>query len=125
MSEALSHRGDRIRDGHSHIDEEKCIDCGQCIRVCPYNAKKASSDKLEKFEHYKYKIALPAPALYGQFERLEDIDYIISGLYECGFDEVVEVARAAEIVSNYTRNYLKREGIKKPVISSACRWSAG
>lgn len=73
----------------------------------------------------KYKIALPAPALYGQFERLEDIDYIISGLYECGFDEVVEVARAAEIVSNYTRNYLKREGIKKPVISSACRWSAG
>ena len=110
----------RIRDGHSHIDEEKCIDCGQCIRVCPYNAKKASSDKLEKFEHYKYKIALPAPALYGQFERLEDIDYIISGLYECGFDEVVEVARAAEIVSNYTRNYLKREGIKKPVISSAC-----
>jgi len=38
----------RIRDGHSHIDDERCIDCGQCIRVCPYNAKKASSHRSGK-----------------------------------------------------------------------------
>lgn len=25
-------------DGHSHIDEEKCINCGKCANACPYNA---------------------------------------------------------------------------------------
>jgi hypothetical protein len=77
-------------------------------------------DSLEKFDNYKYKIALPAPALYGQFDKLDDIDYIISGLYRCGFDDVFEVARAAEMVSEYTRQYMKRADIPKPVISSAC-----
>ncbi len=110
----------RIQNGHSVIDEERCIDCGECIRLCPYKAKKALYDKLDKYNNYKFKIALPAPALYGQFDHLEDIDYVISGLYECGFDYVFEVAKAAEIVSEYTRNYLKRRDIAKPVISSAC-----
>ena len=97
-----------------------CIDCGECIRVCPYQAKKAIYDKFEDFSHYKYKIALPAPALYGQFENLEDVDYILTALLECGFDAVFEVSRAAELVSEYTRMYLKRKDVPSPLISSAC-----
>lgn len=69
---------------------------------------------------YKWKVALPAPTLYGQFEELEDVDYVLQGLLDIGFDDVVEVAQAAELVSAYTRLYLKTEGIVKPVISSAC-----
>ncbi len=110
----------RVRDGHAIIKEDKCIDCGECIRVCPYQAKKAIFDKFEDFADYKYKIALPAPALYGQFEELDDVDYILTALLECGFDAVFEVSRAAELVTEYTRRYMKREGIEKPVISSAC-----
>ena len=71
----------RVRNGKAIIKNERCIDCGECIRVCPYQAKRALHDKLEKYKDYKYKIALPAPALYGQFDKLDDIDYIISGLY--------------------------------------------
>ncbi len=110
----------RVRNGKAVIKNERCIDCGECIRICPYQAKRALYDSLDKFKDYKYKIALPAPALYGQFDKLEDIDYIISGLYRCGFDDVFEVARAAELVSEYTRHYMKRTDITKPVISSAC-----
>ena len=110
----------RVRNGKAVIRSERCIDCGECIRQCPYQAKRAIYDKLEKFKDYKYKIALPAPALYGQFDKVEDIDYIISGLYRCGFDAVYEVARAAELVSEYTRQYMRRKDLPKPSISSAC-----
>ncbi len=110
----------RIRNGHAVIKSERCIDCGECIRVCPYRAKIALCDKLEDFADYKWKIAIPAPALYGQIDKLDDLDYILTGLVELGFDDVFEVARAAEIVSEYTRQYLHRPDIIKPVISSAC-----
>ncbi|MBE6816867.1 MAG: 4Fe-4S dicluster domain-containing protein [Ruminococcaceae bacterium] len=110
----------RIKDGHAVIDDNRCIDCGECIRVCPHNAKKAVCGKLENMARFKYKIALPAPTLYGQFDNLDDVDYVLDGLTKIGFDDVFEVSKAAELVSAYTRLYLKTDGIKKPVISSAC-----
>ena len=110
----------RISNGHAVINHTRCIDCGECIRICDNNAKKAVVEKLEAMERFRYKIALPAPSLYGQFDNLEDVDYVLDGLLKIGFDEVFEVAKAAELVSAYTRQYLKTEGVKLPIISSAC-----
>lgn len=110
----------RVRDGHAQIDNLRCIDCGVCIKVCPHKAKKAVLDSMEQMSRFKYKIALPAPALYGQFDNLDDVDFVLQGLLDIGFDAVFEVSRAAELVSAYTRRYLKTEGIPKPAISSAC-----
>ena len=110
----------RVKDGCAVINPDRCIDCGECIRVCPQKAKRAECNKFSDMERFKWRIALPAPTLYGQFEELDDIDYCLQGLLDIGFDEVYEVSQAAEIVSEYTRLLLKTEGIKKPVISSAC-----
>ena len=110
----------RIKDGHAQINTERCIDCGECIRVCQQKAKRAVCSKLETMNRFKWKIALPAPSLYGQFDNLDDIDYVLDGLLKIGFDDVFEVSKAAELVSAYTRLYLKTDGVKKPAISSAC-----
>ena len=110
----------RIKYGHAVINEGRCIDCGECIRVCPNSAKKAKCSALSSMDKFKWKIALPAPTLYGQFDNLDDVDYVLDGLLKLGFDDVFEVSAAAELVSAYTRKYLKTDGVTKPAISSAC-----
>lgn len=110
----------RVRDGKAVIAPERCIDCGECIRICPHHAKRARFTHLSRLSDYIYNIALPAPALYGQFNNLDDIDYVLSGLKELGFDDVFEVSRAAELVSEATRKLMVTGNLQRPVISSAC-----
>lgn len=110
----------RVRNGKAVINNKKCIDCGECIRICSHHAKLAKRDTLDILNKYEYTVALPAPSLYTQFNNIKDTNLILNAILELGFDDVYEVSGAAELVSEKTRQYLDENKDKWPIISSAC-----
>ena len=75
----------RIRNNRASILNERCIDCGECIKVCANHAKVAVTDPLESIKRFKYPIALPAPTLYAQFQGVHQPEPIIASLFRLGF----------------------------------------
>ncbi len=110
----------RVRDGKASVIYEKCIACGECVRICPSHAKIPSYDHFEVINGYKYKVALIAPSLYGQFDNIKDVNYVLTAFKQIGFDFVFEVGVGAELISQVTQKAMLADTLTKPVISTAC-----
>ena len=111
----------RVRNGKAVIMQERCVDCGECIHVCPHHAMKARVDALDDvLGKYKYTVALPSSALYGQLPGLKSRTPILEGLTRIGFDDVFEVSAAAEAMSAVTHYELHYGSIPHPIITTSC-----
>lgn len=110
----------RVHNGKAYVISNRCIDCGECVRKCPYHAIKSSCEKLVDRTEYKYTVAVADASLYGQFNQLVDINYILTGLKKLGFDDVFDVSKAGEIISDLTKKLIAKDTQKKPLISSSC-----
>ena len=110
----------RVRQGKAAILSDRCIDCGRCIQVCPHRAIRSVSDSLDRLKDFRYCVAVPEPALYGQFRHLEQVDQVLNGLLHIGFHKIFEAAKAAEILAEYVARRIEGSPAKFPLISPQC-----
>ncbi len=110
----------RVRDGKAVISEELCIDCGTCISVCPSGAIVPITDPVAEISHFKYKVAVPSPVLYSQFESNIHPYIIHMAFKRLGFDEVVDVSTSSAALARALVKYMKKYRGRLPLISSHC-----
>ena len=110
----------RVNYGKARIIKEFCIDCGECVRTCQNHAKVVNRDTIRCLKDFEYTVALPAPSLYSQFNNITDVNIILTGLLNLGFDDVYEVAAAAEMVSEISKEYIENHKENWPFVSAAC-----
>jgi iron only hydrogenase large subunit-like protein/anti-sigma regulatory factor (Ser/Thr protein kinase) len=110
----------RVRRGKAFILEDRCIDCGECIRRCPNKAKYVVSGSWDDLSQYDYKVGLIPPSFYGQFEDMTQEEVRAALATSMGFDEVFDVATAADLVTSVMRDYISQHKGEGPFISPAC-----
>ena len=111
----------RVRNRKARILDQRCIDCGVCINTCPHGAIRSIHSSLDILEKYKYTVALPDQALFGQFTKVRDPNVVLTALLMLGFDDICEPAASAELIAKFAIED-KKDGSAPdgPTISSCC-----
>lgn len=111
----------RIRKGKALILEHNCIDCGECMRVCPTKAIHAKVDPLESTKEYTHKLLVFSTVMLGQFKVYKDYKKVIGFFKALGFDRVIGVDVGSFVLADLIREYLQVERSgKRPLISTSC-----
>jgi iron only hydrogenase large subunit-like protein len=113
-------RAIRVRDRKAIVISERCIDCGECLRVCQYDAVVPKTTATTDLKRFKFTVALPSPVLYSQFGHLVIPHEILLALKEIGFDHVYDEAIICEMTSRAIERYLDDHRTLKPRISVTC-----
>ncbi len=110
----------RVRGGRTSLLNDRCIDCGECVRVCPNHAIIPQTSSFSDFSRFKYMIAIPSPVFYSQFGKDISPAIILEALRKVGFDDAVDAACASESVSIAIQEYLDAVPSPRPFISPFC-----
>jgi len=106
--------------GQAVVLQERCIACGNCVKVCSQGAKKIHSQTdavLEYVLPYSKTVAIVAPSFAASFP--EDYKKIPSALRKLGFEYVIETAFGADLISNLYFSEFENDN-NQTIISSSC-----
>ena len=81
----------RVKNGLAIINDNKCIDCGDCAVVCPQQAIIVEQDDFSIISQYKTKVLLVPGVFFGQFPEKIKTGHIYAALKKLGFTQVFEV----------------------------------
>ncbi len=100
--------------------DDLCVDCGECINVCPENVFVPVINEISDFDKYEYKIAIPSRILYTQFSPDSSPDVIHDAIIKTGFDEVIDISQKINEMGFVMSEHIKCKTDGKPIISSFC-----
>ena len=113
----------RVRHGKAVISDEFCVDCGNCIGICPEGAIVVESDMIGGLSQFRHKVIVPSPVLYAQFDPRIHPYVIHLALKEMGFDSVIDVNTSTVALAKALELYLRNYKGRLPLIASSCPFS--
>jgi Fe-S-cluster-containing hydrogenase component 2 len=110
----------RVRQGKAQLIPELCIDCGSCLPACPSGAIRATTRSFAELDKFKFKVAVPAPVLFGQFPVGITPAHIVAGLRGLGFDAVWDFTVELALVNRAILDYVEHWEGSFPLVSVSC-----
>ncbi|MBE6336436.1 MAG: 4Fe-4S dicluster domain-containing protein [Lentimicrobiaceae bacterium] len=110
----------RVYDGKAHISESRCIDCGKCFKTCPTKAVYINQDDFESIFNFPCRVALIPSVFLGQFPNDISVSRIYAILKEIGFTHVFETESTTPIYTDAKNRYHYEHRDIVPLISTYC-----
>jgi iron only hydrogenase large subunit-like protein/nitrogen-specific signal transduction histidine kinase len=112
----------KIINGQAEVINERCIGCGNCIKVCSQDAKVflLTRPEVKALLQSDEKVAaIVAPSFPAEFPEISDHKAFVGMMRALGFDYVFEVGFGADLVAREYKKLLKNRQ-ESGYISSDC-----
>ena len=110
----------RLRNGKAVLSPDRCIDCGNCFKVCPTKSIYIKQDDFDDIFNYACRVALVPSIFMGQFPNDVTVSRIYQILKEIGFTYIMETEATVPIYTEAKNNYAAEHPDIRPLISTYC-----